>query len=122
MHSCEKELRSPKSLKMKIDTKVIPLDTLISNLLLKEDKHPSDYVIGLNLFVDGFFSGVELFDILDGGEIPTLTCSEHALQHVERYRKTHSLADESSFFKGSFDACQKTYQMLDLAYSNIEAA
>ena len=107
---------------MKIDTKMVPLEILKNNLLLKEGVYSREYVLGYNRFVEGFFSGVELFDILDGGEIPTLTCSENALEHVERYRKTHSLADESSFLTGSFDACQKTFQMLELAYSSIQAA
>lgn len=107
---------------MKIDTKMVPLEILKDSLLLKEDAYSKEYVLGYNRFVEGFFSGVELFDIMDRGEIPTLTCSENALEHVERYRKTHSLADESSFFKGSFDACQKTFQMFELAYTDIKAA
>lgn len=106
---------------MKIDTKMIPLDTLRSSLLIKEEEFSVEYVIGYNRFVEGFFSGVEIFDIIDAGEIPTLTCSEQALRDVERYRETHIIHDESSFFQGSFDACQKTFQMLELAYSSIHA-
>lgn len=107
---------------MKIDTKMVPLDTLRNSLALKEEDYCFEYVVGYNRFVEGFFSVVEMFDIMERGEIPTLTCNENALEHVERYRKTHSLADESSFLKGSFDACQKTFQLLELAYSNIHAA
>ncbi len=107
---------------MKIDTKLVPLDILKSSLLLNEDAYSKEYVLGYNRFVEGFFSGVELFDIMDGGEIPTLTCSENALEGVERYRATHFIPDEYSFMMGSFDACQKTFQMLELAYSDIEAA
>ncbi len=107
---------------MKINSKEIPLSVLKNELRLRASKTRRDYALGFNQFIEGFFNAAELFDILDQGEISFSDCAEHALSNVHRHRLAKGVLDEKKYFTGSMDACQKTFQMLELAYSSIQAA
>jgi hypothetical protein len=107
---------------MKINSKEIPLDLLRNKLFLGKNETRRDYILGFNYFIQGFFNAAELFDILDQGEISFSDCAEHAMSNVQRRRGVKVVLDEKKYFQGSMDACQKTFQMLELAYSSIHAA
>lgn len=107
---------------MKIKSKEIPLNLLKNELRLKLNTNRRDYTLGFNQFIEGFFNAAELFDILDQGEISFSDCAEHALSNVHRYRRANGALDEKKYFTGSMDACQKTFQLFELAYASIEAA
>ncbi len=109
-------------MKMKINTKKVPLEILKNKLLLEASACDLEYNLGYECFIEGFFTGLEVLDVIDVGEISTSACSEYAIESVQRYCKTTAIYDEKSFYLGSIVACQKTFQMLELAYSNIQAA
>jgi hypothetical protein len=107
---------------MKINTKEVPLELLKNKLLLEADDIHFEYNLGFTRFVEEFFTGLEVFNVIDAGEVSTSACSEHAIERVQRYCKSFVIYDERLFYQGTIDACEKTFQMLELAYSNIQAA
>ncbi|MFZ4713789.1 MAG: hypothetical protein ACOYL6_08770 [Bacteriovoracaceae bacterium] len=107
---------------MKVYTKEIPLDLLKDKLLTQFNHFSYDYHVGFTFFIEGFFSAVEVFDVIDGGDISTSSCAEHALKNVKRRRQSIHIGDEKVFYQGSMDACQKILQLFELSYSDIQAA
>ncbi len=108
--------------KMKINTKVVPLKMLKNKLLAEVSNVHIEYSIGFTRFIEEFFNAMEVFDVIDGGEISTSDCTEHAIERVKRHCKLFSIHDEKAFYRGTVDACQKTFQILELGYSDIQVA
>jgi hypothetical protein len=80
------------------------------------------YQQGYKIFVEFFFLSAWVLDGRDKHGFSTESCMEDAMEVISMHLEAGKLESPRSFSEGSMDACQKTFQLLILAYSEIQTA
>ena|SRR3989338_11347986 len=107
---------------MKINPNLLSFELLQKELLtdIPSFAH-SAYIQGYQEFVNHFFQTLSCLYSFQREEVNLKLCFEQTMNFVNESHP-FQVEDIKDFHMGSIEACQRTLQMLELAYSETQAA